>query len=112
MRNLTTNEAALGGKGPLDFGKGGMMEPNETICSECHWTNVSLLNYGNPGEPRWICHGCCKRIIEERDTIKQSAINTRNAALEDAARVCCAANPKLLADGIIFARHIRALKEE
>jgi hypothetical protein len=38
--------------------------------------------------------------------------NTRNAALEDAARVCCAANPKLLADGIIFARHIRALKEE
>ena len=60
------------------------MELNETICSECHWTNVSLLNYGNPGEPRWICHGCCKRLIDDGDTLPPLALEKRIAELEEA----------------------------
>ncbi len=35
-------------------------------CSECNWTNVFLLNLGEPGKPRWVCQGCCKRAVETR----------------------------------------------
>ena len=44
------------------------------ICSECKWTNTSLINLGIPGEPRWVCLGCCKRLIDGRDTHSPSAI--------------------------------------
>lgn len=34
-------------------------------CSFCNWTNVDLLNVGEFNKPRWICHGCIKRVVEE-----------------------------------------------
>ena len=40
------------------------------VCSECRWTNVSLLNLGEPGKPRMVCHGCCKRMLEAVDTCR------------------------------------------
>lgn len=44
---------------------------DKNVCSVCSWTNVSLLNLGEPGQYRLVCHGCCKRIIEERDLLKE-----------------------------------------
>jgi len=41
--------------------------PVAYVCSECNWTNVSILNLGEFNKPRWVCHGCCKRAIETRD---------------------------------------------
>jgi len=40
------------------------------VCSECGWTNVNLLNLGEPGKPRMVCHGCCKRALESVDTCR------------------------------------------
>ena len=39
-------------------------------CSECEWSNTGLLNLGNKDSARWVCHGCCKRAIDERDQLK------------------------------------------
>lgn len=41
-------------------------------CHICGWTNVGLLNLGEPGLPKWICHPCCKRISDENENLKQS----------------------------------------
>jgi hypothetical protein len=46
-------------------------------CSVCSWTNVSLLNLGNPGTPRMVCIGCCKRAVEALDIIRAAIPNTR-----------------------------------
>lgn len=35
-----------------------------TCCSICNWTNVSLINLGEPNKPRMVCQGCCKRALE------------------------------------------------
>ena len=43
-----------------------------TVCSECGWTNVSLLNMGEPGRPRMVCHGCLKRALEAVDAYRAS----------------------------------------
>lgn len=40
------------------------------ICSECHWTNGSLINLGESGKPRWVCPGCCKLAIEKLDVFR------------------------------------------
>lgn len=34
------------------------------VCSICGWTNVSLLNVGECGRPRLVCHGCIKRAFD------------------------------------------------
>jgi len=47
------------------------------VCSECEWTNVSLLNLGEPGKPRMVCHGCCKRALEAVDACR-SALKQNN----------------------------------
>lgn len=40
------------------------------ICSVCNWTNTasSLLNLGDPGKPRWLCHGCIKREVAKLES--------------------------------------------
>ena len=38
-------------------------------CSICNWTNVSLINLGEPNKPRMVCQGCCKRAVETMDEI-------------------------------------------
>lgn len=38
---------------------------NVTTCAVCNWTNVSLLNLGEPGDLRWVCPGCCKRAFDQ-----------------------------------------------
>ena len=38
-------------------------------CCICKWTNVSLLNLGEHGSPRWTCHGCCKRMLAALERI-------------------------------------------
>ena len=35
-------------------------------CPECNWTNVNLMNYGEPNKPRWMCHGCAARALADR----------------------------------------------
>jgi len=40
------------------------------FCSECGWTNVGLINLGEPEKPRMVCMGCCKRAIEKLDACR------------------------------------------
>lgn len=47
------------------------------VCPICKWVNRDLLNYGDPGIPDWMCHGCAKR-----------AIDSRKASLELIAKIC------------------------
>lgn len=39
-------------------------------CCLCNWTNVNLLNLGEPGTPRWTCHGCCKRMLDALEKLR------------------------------------------
>lgn len=34
-------------------------------CCICDWSNSGLLNLGEPGKPRWVCHGCIKREFDK-----------------------------------------------
>jgi hypothetical protein len=45
-------------------------------CGICKWTNVSLLNLGEPGNPRWTCHGCCKRMLEALERILRYPVHS------------------------------------
>ena len=40
-------------------------------CSNCNWTNISLLNLGNFGKSKMVCHGCAKRAIVVVETMKR-----------------------------------------
>lgn len=40
------------------------------VCSICKWSNASLIDIGNPGEQRYVCHGCCKRAVEMTDSTR------------------------------------------
>jgi hypothetical protein len=40
-----------------------IIKTDET-CHICNWTNVGLLNLGEPDKPKWTCQGCCKRILD------------------------------------------------
>ena len=51
--------------------------PSGSACSECNWTNVSLINLGEYGKPRWVCQGCCKRAIDTLDGIKALLPNSK-----------------------------------
>jgi hypothetical protein len=47
--------------------------PPRVICSVCNWTNVGLLNVSEPGKtPVWICHGCIKRMYDERKEMQEA----------------------------------------
>lgn len=48
-------------------------------CSICNWTNVSLINLGEPNKPRMVCQGCCKRAVEAMDAVLAL---TQNASLD------------------------------
>lgn len=39
-------------------------------CCLCNGTNVNLLNLGEPGAPRWTCHGCCKRMFDTLEKLR------------------------------------------
>lgn len=39
-------------------------------CPSCGWTNGWLMNYGEPGKPRWLCHGCAARAIAELERMR------------------------------------------
>lgn len=45
------------------------MNEGTPTCSVCNWTNAASnlnLNVGDPGdEPKWMCHGCLKRAVDE-----------------------------------------------
>ena len=45
-------------------------------CCICKWTNVSLLNLGEPGSPRWTCHGCCKRMLDALERILRYPVHS------------------------------------
>jgi hypothetical protein len=45
-------------------------------CCLCKWTNVSLLNLGEPGSPRWTCHGCCKRMLDALERILRYPVHS------------------------------------
>lgn len=47
---------------PLDVEKG------RVKCAVCNWTNTGLLNVGDPGHARWVCHGCIKRTFDRNLT--------------------------------------------
>lgn len=38
----------------------------------CNWCNTGLINLGEFGEPRWTCHGCCKRLLEAVIDVRES----------------------------------------
>lgn len=42
---------------------------SEPTCEVCNWTNTSCLNLGEFGKPKWVCHGCIQRIVNERDEL-------------------------------------------
>lgn len=53
-------------------------------CSICNWTNVSLINLGEPNKPRMVCQGCCKRAVDTMDEIlaltQNEELTLRNGA--------------------------------
>jgi|GEM_PF-6812464 len=46
--------------------------PAGSVCSECHLTNVSLVNLGYFGKPRWVCQGCCRSALEVVDAVRKA----------------------------------------
>lgn len=49
--------------------------PGSATCCLCNWTNVRLLNLGEPSKPRWTCHGCCKRMLDALTEIAETGYN-------------------------------------
>lgn len=47
-----------------------VLAPCSATCCLCNWTNVNLLNLGEPGAPRWTCHGCCKRMLDTLEKLR------------------------------------------
>lgn len=65
-------------------------------CCLCNWTNVSLLNLGEPGAPRWVCHGCCKRMLDALQTIADTKYNNdSHQRMRDTARAALSPNEQL-----------------
>lgn len=45
----------------------------EIVCAFCKWTNVNLLNVGEPnGTPKLICHSCTKKAVDTLDAVAGS----------------------------------------
>ena len=88
---ITTNDKAHRDNGP------------QHLCSVCNWTNVGCINLGEFGKPRWVCQGCCKRALEERDQLR---IDLADAILHwkqysdayDTAEAACNENIKKIAE--------------
>jgi len=53
------------------------MKKQNLVCSLCKWTNTGLLNLGEPGEPRMVCHGCCKRMYNALEDITFLTVRQR-----------------------------------
>lgn len=49
-------------------------------CPVCNWTNTGLMNYGEPGKPRWMCHGCAARAIQAGDKAQNPTAAEKHAA--------------------------------
>jgi len=44
-------------------------------CSICNYTNVGLINIGNPGTPRMVCLGCVKRTFDTIDELDRTFVH-------------------------------------
>jgi len=65
----------FGGEGMKQkTGKVKEMKVTDNICHICNWTNTSLINLGEPNEPRWTCQGCCKRLLDKQPETKQEIL--------------------------------------
>lgn len=58
---------------------------SETCCL-CNWSNTGLQNLGEFGTPRWVCHGCCKRMLDALENLRDgdfvgTPINRGSAAM-------------------------------
>lgn len=51
-------------------------EPPRETCQICKWSNVSLLNLGEFGPSIWVCHGCCKRMLEALKRISDYPVHS------------------------------------
>ena len=63
-----------------------------------NWTNINLLNLGEPGTPRWTCHGCCKRMLEALERILRYPVHSEPVggamAMQDIAHETLSPNEK------------------
>lgn len=54
---------------PIGAEKQGIKQQEQSqvcdVCNECKWSNTGLLNVGIHGEPRWLCHGCISRLLDQ-----------------------------------------------
>jgi len=68
-------------------------------CYMCKWTNVSLLNLGEAESPRWVCHGCCKRMMSALESIAYYPVHSEYVgslmAVQEIARELLSPNEKL-----------------
>jgi hypothetical protein len=75
--------------------------PGSATCCLCKWTNVNLLNLGEPGEPRWMCHGCCKRMLEALERILRYPVHSEPVggamAMQDIAHETLSPNSRVSA---------------
>jgi transposase-like protein len=68
-------------------------DAGKATCCLCHRTNANLLNLGEPGAPRWACHGCCKRMLDALRTIADTKYNNYSHQLmRDTARSALSTN--------------------
>ena len=60
------------------------LTPALPVCSVCNWTNSpgSVWNLGEPGKPRWVCQGCCKRALERATAAEAELATARELLLE------------------------------
>lgn len=68
-------------------------------CCLCNWTNTNLLNLGEPGKPRWTCHGCCRRMLDALEKILRYPVHSEPVggamAMQDIAHEAMSPNAKL-----------------
>ena len=43
---------------------GGADTPESNQCCICNWVNVGTANLGDHEKSKWVCQGCCKRLLE------------------------------------------------
>jgi transposase-like protein len=44
-----------------------LMSDQNTTCSFCKLAHIWMWNIGEFDKPKWICHGCCKRLAVRAD---------------------------------------------
>lgn len=44
-------------------------------CEVCKWTNIGLINLGEPGKPKMVCPGCIKRTFDTLDELERQFVH-------------------------------------